>query len=264
MPHCPSNCGVSTQICSSRAVGTFFADVLRVDGQLAVPAVDHHGQPDACRAAEADDGHSIAARAVRPVVDDVIHKDDGLSGNRRRELRRPDLRQIAELAQVVAVQRDVQRLDRRPDAAEALHEPGQLLGQRNAAPQDADEQNLLRLRIVLQYLMRQAAQGALKRGCIRDLNSLHGFSSRRAQNALPQYSDRAYESTAKRQTGAQTLCISHSRPCRSLCTALKKNFFGRYSSTALPRCKAFFRQKPIFGACNEKSAPFSRRALVRM
>ena len=50
-----------------------------------------------------------------------------------------------------------------------------------AAPHDADEQNLLRLRIVLQYLMRQAAQGALKRGCIRDLNSLHGFPSRRAQ-----------------------------------------------------------------------------------
>ena len=145
-----------------------------------MPAVDHHGQPDACRAAKADDGlHRGARRAAG--VDDVVHKDDGLSGDRRGELRRPHLRQIAELAQVVAVQRDIQRLDRRPDAAEALHEPGQLLGQRNAAPQDADEQNLLRLRIVLQYLMRQAAQGALKRGCIRDLNSLHGFPSRRAQ-----------------------------------------------------------------------------------
>ena len=145
-----------------------------------MPAVDHHGQPDACRAAEADDGlHRGARRAAG--VDDVVHKDDGLSGNRRGELRRPHLRQIAELAQIVAVQRDVQRLDRRPDAAEALHEPDQLFGQRNAAPQDADEQNLLRLRIVLQYLMRQAAQGALKRGCIRDLNSLHGFPSRRVQ-----------------------------------------------------------------------------------
>ena len=65
MPHCPSNCGVSMDLLL-RAVSTFFTDVLRVDGQLAVPAVDHHGQPDACRAAEADDGlHRGAAPCGR-------------------------------------------------------------------------------------------------------------------------------------------------------------------------------------------------------
>ena len=224
-----------------------------------MPAVDHHGQPDACRAAKADDGlHRGARRAAG--VDNVIHKDDGLSGNRRRELRRPHLRQIAELAQVVAVQRDIQRLDRRPDAAEALHEPGQLLGQRNAAPQDADEQNLLRLRIVLQYLMRQAAQGALKRGCIRNINSLHMvFPPAGRKNALPQHSDRAYESTAKRQTGAQTLCVSHSRPCRSLCTALKELFSGVILAQPFPAVKPFFVKIRSLALTTKKRAVFAAR-----
>ena len=80
--------------------------------------------------------------------------------------------------------------------------------------------------LFLQYLMRQAGAGcAQTHGCIRNINSLHMvFPPAGRKNALPQHSDRAYESTAKRQTGTQTLCISHSRPCRSLCTH-PKNFF---------------------------------------
>lgn len=128
------------------------------------------------------------------------------------------------------------------------------------APQDADEQNLLRLRIVLQYLMRQAAQGALKRGCIRDLNSLHMvFPPVGCKNALPQHSDRAYESTAKRQTGTQTLCVSHSRPCRSLCTALKELFSGVILAQHSPAVKLFFGKNRSLALATKKRAVFAAR-----
>ncbi len=87
------------------------ADEARLDGQLAVAPVDQHQQLHAGRAAVIEQrvqgGPDGAAG-----VEDVVHQDDVLAGDRKRDVRGVHHGLVGNGGQVVAVQGDIQDADR--------------------------------------------------------------------------------------------------------------------------------------------------------
>ena len=114
------------------------ADVVGPDRQLAMAAVDEHGQADRLRPPEVDEGvHRGADRPAR--VQDVVDEHDRPPVEVERQVRALDDRLLGDQREVVAVEGDVERADRELDALVLEDRRGEPSGERDAAALDADE-----------------------------------------------------------------------------------------------------------------------------
>ena len=122
-------------------------------------AVDEHGQPDRLRPAEVDERvHGGADRP--PGVQHVVDEDDRPPVDPGRQLRALDNRLLSDEREVVAVERDVERPDRHLGALVLEDRGSDPSCQRHATALDADEQQPVGARLLLDDLVRQADRRA--------------------------------------------------------------------------------------------------------
>ena len=124
--------------------GQVLADVVGLDGQLAVAAVHEDDQLNRLRPPEIDE--SVERRARRPPgVEHVVHQQNLASVDGKRNLRAAydRLRPHGVPHQVVAVERDVEGAGRHLVAGDLLDLPGQAPGERHAAAAHADEREIV-------------------------------------------------------------------------------------------------------------------------
>ncbi len=138
--------------------GDDFANVVRLDRQLAVAPIDHHGQSDGFRAAIIDDRvHGGADRAAR--IDHIVHEhqgfavevggDVGFAGSAG-----------TDAVKVVAVEGDVDRPHGDGDAFELLDLLGEDMGDRDASGLDAEKHELGQVVGAFDDLGGEAGKGA--------------------------------------------------------------------------------------------------------
>ncbi len=129
------------------------------DRQLAVTAVDEHGQADRLRPPEVDERvHRGADRPSR--VQHVVDEDDGPPVDARRQLRALDHGLLRDQREVVAIEGDVERPDRHLCPLVLEDRRGDPPRERHAATLDADQQQAVRARLLLDDLMGEADRRA--------------------------------------------------------------------------------------------------------
>jgi hypothetical protein len=148
------------------------ADEVGGDRQLAVAAVDQHGEPDRARPAVVH--QRVERGAHRPAgVEHVVDQADGLVVDRLRQVGRAQHRLLVRRppgADVVAVERDVERADLRPTARRPFHQDGEALGERHPALLHADQVELVGIRVALEDLGRHPLERAGNLGAIEHLD----------------------------------------------------------------------------------------------
>ena len=162
-------------------------DVVGAYGQLAVPSVDEHCELDALGAAVIEE--RLDRRADRPPgVEDVVDEDDRLAFEREVERRRTDnglcvqRRAASANLNVVAVEGDVDRADRRRRPGPFLDETPQALRDRDTACLDPDECDTGEVGIRLDQLVRDPRERSREPvGVEQDLSETPPRRSRRRQ-----------------------------------------------------------------------------------
>ena len=137
------------------------ADVVRLDRQFPVPAVDEDDQLNLARPAEID--QRVERRANRPAgVEHVVHQEDALVVDRERNLRLADerLRTDGRAHQIVAVQRDVEGAGRHLVARNVLDEFRDAPRQRHAARANADEGDFFETAVAFEDFVRDSREAA--------------------------------------------------------------------------------------------------------
>src|SRR5438552_8000610 len=128
------------------------ADVVRLDRELAVPPVDQNGQADGARTAEVDDSVERRPDGAAGVVH-VGAEDHGAVVQVELDLGLLQERLRGDHGEIVPIQRDVQRPDRKrgPDQIrETLGEPG---GERNSSRSDPDKGEASQILLALRDLV---------------------------------------------------------------------------------------------------------------
>src|SRR4029453_14683953 len=141
--------------------GHVLADVVRLDRQLAMPAIDEHDQMDRLGTPEVD--QRIERSANRPAgIEHVVDEQDHAIVEIERDVRAPHerLRPHRLTHQIVAVERDGEGAGRHRAAGDLEQLPGDAAGDRHAALADADEREVLDPEIALDDLVRDAGQRA--------------------------------------------------------------------------------------------------------
>src|SRR5581483_6980382 len=147
------------------------AHVVGADRQLAVAAVDQHGQLDHARAAQVD--QRVQRGPDRPAgVEDVVDQDDRPVGDREGDVGPPQHRGLALAAQVVAVERDVEGPDRDRLALDRLEPRGDAAGQQDAAGPEPDQRQLPDAAGPLDDLVGDPGEGAVDPRVVEDLGLL--------------------------------------------------------------------------------------------
>ena len=123
--------------------GNSFADVIGTDGKLTVSAVNEDGKLDSGRSAVAEQRFDGGADRTSG-IDDIVNEDNGLSLNVDLQRfvfdhRGVRLRKIGAFGQIVAVHRDIERIDPDIRAVQVKQIVVQNLRHRNAAAVDADQ-----------------------------------------------------------------------------------------------------------------------------
>src|SRR5262249_58271307 len=143
------------------------ADVGGADGQLAVRSVDEDRELHGLRPAEIDDG--VERRADRPSREEhVVDEDDGLALDGERNLRAAHHGDPAH-AEVVAVERDVERADGERRAVDAGDGGGKPLGEGDAASAQPHEGQVLGAAVALQDLVGDTGEGSVEGGFVENL-----------------------------------------------------------------------------------------------
>ena len=159
-----------------RGGGDVLADEVGTDREFAVPAVDEDGEADGARPAEVV--HAVEGgthRASRH--QDVVDEDDRLALDVG-EVARLGLRLDPALREVVAVERDVERADRRPGALDRLDLVGDAACKDGPAALDADEDEAARALVRLHDLVRDPPHGAADAVRVQDRpGGVHGRTS---------------------------------------------------------------------------------------
>ena len=122
------------------------------------------------RPAEVDD--RVERGADGPAREqDVVDEDHRLGLDGERDVRSADHRGPAH-AQVVAVERDVERADRQRGAVDLGDLRGQAVREADAAGAQADERQILGAAVLLEDLVGDAGEGPVERGLVEDLRLL--------------------------------------------------------------------------------------------
>ena len=137
------------------------------DGQLAMPAVDQHGQADPRRPAEVAD--RVQGGPDRPAgVEHVVDQDDLGAVDGEGDLGAEQDRPAVAVAQVVAIERDVQRPDRHGAAEELAQLLGDPRGDRHAPGPDPDQGQRRPLGMAGGEPGRQRVERRLQAGGVED------------------------------------------------------------------------------------------------
>ena len=142
-------------------------------------AVDEHGELHPRRPAVLEQGVDRGPDRAAG-VEDVVDEDDRLplerdvEGGAAHDGLQVPRRVAVPDEHVVAVEGDVERADRRLDAAALGHEPAQALGERHAARVDADEHERARVVVSLDQLVCEARQRAGDRVGVEQASSPPG------------------------------------------------------------------------------------------
>src|SRR3990170_1174977 len=136
------------------------ADIIRADGKLPVPTIDQNRQLDILGAAEVDQGvHRRPYRTSRE--QNVVHEDDFLLVDRKRDFRAFQPRLVSCARQVVPVERDVHVAGRNLQPLDGPDFLPDELRQRHTAGHDADQNEILGSLVFLQDLVGQAGEAPL-------------------------------------------------------------------------------------------------------
>src|SRR6266540_3371106 len=147
------------------------ADVVRLDGNLAVPPVDQHGETNGTRPAEVD--QAVQCRADRaPCVEDVVAQDNRAAVQVEIDLGLAQQRLWSDEREIVAVERDVESADGKG----LLHEIGQARGQpcrqRDSPRANTDQSQVRQVLVPLGDLVRHAVDHPLDTIRIQDAGLL--------------------------------------------------------------------------------------------
>ena len=135
--------------------------VVGADGQLAMAAIDEHGQLNRLRPAEVDE--RVERRPNRaPRVQHVVHQQDVAAVDRERDVgaAHERLRADGQPHQIVAVERDVECARRHLGAADVAQHGSQPPGKRHPARADAHQRDVVDAAVVLDDFMRHARETA--------------------------------------------------------------------------------------------------------
>ena len=139
--------------------GYVLSDEVGADRKLAVTTVHEDGESDRARASVIDERiHRRADGAAGE--EDVVDEDDNAVVDGERDLRLTHHRRVADARQVVAVERDIDRAERKIDAfvrAYGLTDPR---GERVATRADADDREKGKIALTLDDLVRDPGNGA--------------------------------------------------------------------------------------------------------
>src|SRR5262249_40053479 len=136
-----------------------------------VGPIDQDGELDPPRAPEVDDGVERRPDGAAG-VEDVVHQQDGLAGDRERDVGSPQDRGPGLEPEVVAVERDVERPDRDLEPLDRLEPRGDPLSQRHAAGADPHQGQPVGVPGALEDLVGDPGEGALDAGLVEDLGLL--------------------------------------------------------------------------------------------
>src|SRR5947209_8366997 len=149
------------------------ADEVRLNRKLAVllAAVNEDGELDAARPAEVN--QLVERRADgAPRVEHVVNEEDVSAFDINGQVRAVDDGVRADGREVVAVERDVHDADGRALAFEVGDLVGQAMGERHAAPLDADEVEVARAVVLLDDLGGEPGQRAVDPHAVHDARFL--------------------------------------------------------------------------------------------
>src|ERR1051325_3272795 len=136
------------------------ADDVGVDGELAVAAVDQHGQHDLARAAEVDQGVGRGAHGAAG-VEDVVDQHHDLVVDRLGELGRLDHRLRGDGGEVVAVEGDVEDPEGGGRLLHLRDLRGHPLPHRHSAAADPDDEKVVDAAVLFDDFDGHAADGAV-------------------------------------------------------------------------------------------------------
>src|ERR687888_208840 len=149
------------------------ADVVGADRQLAVAAVDEHGELHARGPAVVEEGVDRGPDRA-PRVEHVVDEDDRAALERELELRgaddrlRVERRLAAAHLDVVAVEGDVDRAERGRDPGALLDQPPQALRERHAAGVDADERDVVEVGVPFDDLVGDPGERPVEGGLVEE------------------------------------------------------------------------------------------------
>lgn len=155
--------------------GDVLANKVRPDGKLPVSAVDDRRKLDICRAAllqQAVDGGSRRPSGIN----NIVNKNNGLSGNVKGQIRFAYLRKAPKLGKVVAVKRYIKRSDGNIRTLNIEDIVPYHPGNRNSAPLDSHKAEVVRSAVALKYLVRHSDKAAPQ--CVRVHNISFEFQSK--------------------------------------------------------------------------------------
>src|SRR6266545_7230665 len=147
------------------------ADVVRLDGNLAVPPVDQHGETHGTRTAEVD--QTVQCRADRaPRVEDVVAQDNRAAVQVEIDLGLAQQRLGSDEREIVAVERDVQSADGKGLLHEIAQTRGQPCRQRDSPRANTDQSQVRQVLVPLGDLVRHAVDHPLDTIRIQDAGLL--------------------------------------------------------------------------------------------
>ncbi len=155
-PRCtPSLADVDHLVAARRQV---LPDVVRTDRQLAMAAIDHHGELDRARPA-------VVVQRVQRGTDRAAGEQDVVDEHDRRPVEREvdvgdRLGQDRPDPDVVAVEGDVERAARHLDALDAVDRLDEALGKRHAAGLQPDHGDAVEAVVALDHLVGDAHRGS--------------------------------------------------------------------------------------------------------
>ena len=148
-------------------------------------AVDQHGELYGARTAAGENRLDRGAHRA-PGVDHIIHQYHVAPGHVEGQLRPADGGQLVFMAEIVPVKADVDAADRDLRALDAADVVAYPLGDRPAAPTDADKHDIVRALIFLYDLMGDAHQRPRERRFVHELGLLsHLAASSGKRKILP-------------------------------------------------------------------------------
>lgn len=154
--------------------GDVLADIVGADGQLAVAAIDEHGQLDRPGTAEREDRLDRRAGGAAG-VDHVVAEHDVAIGHVERQRGASGLGLLGDVAEIVAVESDVQTAAGHVLVLDLMDVAADTLGERLAPAADADEDDVVNPAVVLVDLVGNAHERAAHRRLVHDLClELHG------------------------------------------------------------------------------------------
>jgi hypothetical protein len=143
-------------------------------------AIHQNSQLDRPRSSEVHQAVEGCADAASG-EEHIVHQDDALVGERKRDVRACDLGMIGTTSQIITVERDIDHSQRHALALDGVDFLHQSLREIDSARPDTDEHQILTASVAFQNFMGDTRQGAVDRHLVHDFR----FQLRRCHSLRP-------------------------------------------------------------------------------